>query len=159
VGKTMTAQPLARRRERGACIDVDDIRHLVVSGHVPPWEGREGLLQQQLGVENACSLAGRFLAAGIEVTIADVLDVQTTAIYRRKLPGCLIVRLVITFDEAVRRANSRTIFLTDEEFARLHRQDRQQQLSVDHDVDVEHLSKDQQITVVEDIWNASEKSV
>jgi hypothetical protein len=41
----------------------------------------------------------------------------------------------------------------------LHRQDRQQQLSVDHDVDVEHLSKDQQITVVEDIWNASEKSV
>jgi hypothetical protein len=26
-------------------------------------------------------------------------------------------------------------------------------------LDVEHLSKDQQITVVEDIWNASEKSV
>ena len=36
-GKTTCARELAVVRERCAVVDVDDIRQLIVAGHVPPW--------------------------------------------------------------------------------------------------------------------------
>lgn len=88
-------------------IDVDDIRHLVVAGHAAPWEGSEGRRQQQLGVENACDLAGRFHMAGIEVVLADFLTTATAARYRQHLPDVRIVRLRLPLVEARRRARLR----------------------------------------------------
>jgi len=41
VGKSVTAQSLAARRERCAVIDVDDVRQLVVGGHAAPWDANE----------------------------------------------------------------------------------------------------------------------
>src|SRR3954464_893987 len=113
VGKSVTAHALAEGRPRCAFIDVDDVRQLVITGAAAPWEGREGRQQQRLGVTNACSLARNFLATGIEVVIADVLTPETCDLYRRELPGWLIVHMTVDLREAMRRAASRKVWLTD----------------------------------------------
>ena len=95
-----------------AVIDVDDIRQLVVAGHAAPWDGPEGIRQQRLGVENACGLARRFLEAGIEVVLADVVDASTISLYRGRLPGLLAVRLRLSLEAARHRAAQRPIHLT-----------------------------------------------
>jgi dephospho-CoA kinase len=41
-GKSTIGRLAAQDRPRAAFIDIDDVRHLVVSGHAAPWEGEEG---------------------------------------------------------------------------------------------------------------------
>jgi len=151
-GKTTTAARLAAGLARAAVIDVDDVRHMVISGHAAPWQGREGQAQQRLGVDNSCGLARRFAQHGVDVVIADVLTADTTALYRDLLPGCLIVRLHLTLHEAHRRAGMRTIDLTDEEFQSLHAQDRNQPPPANHHIEVTRMSLDQQVAAVAALW-------
>ncbi|MET9317094.1 hypothetical protein ABZX12_35190 [Kribbella sp. NPDC003505] len=99
---------------------MDDVRQFVVTGAAAPWEGEEGREQQWLGVTNACSLARSFLAMGIEVIVTDVLTPETCDLYRCGLPGCLIVHMTVGLPEAMRRAASRKVWLTDHEFRMLH---------------------------------------
>jgi hypothetical protein len=84
----------------------DDVRQLVVSGAVAPWDRPEGLPQQRLGVENACGHARRFHERGFEVIVTDVLTPETLQLYRRHLPRCLIVRLHVLPPEARHRAGT-----------------------------------------------------
>lgn len=123
VGKTSTGRAVAEGRPRAAFIDVDDVRRLVVAGAEPPWRGEEGEAQQTLGVLNACSLARRLIAAGFDVVIADVLISRTAGLYRRELPQCLLVQLVVSVEGARRRAATRQVWLTEEEFQQPHRSD------------------------------------
>ena len=97
-------------------IDVDDVRHLVVAGHAAPWDGDQGRLQQQIGVDNACDLARRFLSAQIDVVLADFVTTHTAALYRRNLPELQIIRLRLPLREAHRRAQLRPVHLTEQEF-------------------------------------------
>jgi len=60
---------------------------------------------------------------GIEVVVADVLTPETCDLYRRELPGCLIVHMTVGLPEAMRRAASRKVWLTDHEFRMLHEAD------------------------------------
>lgn len=152
VGKSTTAGWLARARSRAAVIDVDDVRLMVVAGHVPPWQGEEGLAQQRLGVQNACGLARRFAAHGFDVVIADVLTPGTALLYRAQLPECLIVRLQVTLTEAHRRAETRIVHLTDEEFVDLHTQDHADPPSADHHLEVTPMSVDEQAAAVAVLW-------
>jgi predicted kinase len=154
VGKSVTARALAEGRPRCAFIDVDDVRQLVVTGAATPWEGREGREQQRLGVTNACSLARNFLAAGIEVVVADVLTPDTCDLYRRKLSGCLIVHMTVDLPEAMRRAASRKVWLTDVEFRLLHEADAANPPDTDHRIQVDTLSLQDQIEVVASLWGA-----
>lgn len=124
VGKSTTARLLARAQRKGVFIDVDDVRQMVVGGHVPPWQGTEGLAQQRLGVENACVLARRFAERGFAVAVADVVTPMTMLLYRRLLPARLVVRLHVTPREAQQRAATRPAHLSDSEFTHLHAQDR-----------------------------------
>jgi hypothetical protein len=112
VGKSTTARGLLTERRRAALIEVDDIRQLVAVGGSAPWEGAEGMRQQRLGVQNACAVAGNFVTANIDVVIADVVNPDTCALYRTLLPSCLIVRLVVSWPEAGRRAATRRMYLT-----------------------------------------------
>lgn len=155
VGKTSTGRQLAESRSRGGFIDVDDVRHLVVSGHQPPWAGEEGRAQQRLGVENACSLAARLYAAGFEVVVVDVLVPRTAQLYRLRLPGCVIVHLTITTEEALKRAATRKVWLTDDEFRRLHRTDQQDPPPSDHRADVTGLSPQEQFAAVQVAWSSA----
>ena len=134
-GKSSTALALAATTVRTAFIDVDDIRQLVKNGGAAPWDGPEGTAQQQLGVRNAANLATNFLAAGINVTIADVVNSTTLALYRELLPSLRVIRLALGLEEARRRATQRPVFLTDVEFDELHHQ-QAASLKVDHELPV-----------------------
>ena len=152
VGKTTTARAVAMLRPRAAVVDVDDIRHLVVSGHAAPWHGDEGRLQQRVGVENACDLAERLRSIGIDVVIADVVDADTLVIYRQRLPELVVVALRLPLIAARRRASARPVHLTDQEFDDLHAAAQQDQLPVDVVLDVEHLTPREQMTAVMQEW-------
>ncbi|TCC56545.1 hypothetical protein E0H73_33265 [Kribbella pittospori] len=126
---------------------------MVVSGHAAPWEGDEGRLQQRLGVENACGLARNFVAQGIETVMADVITPETMSLYRRWLPNAVVIRLQVTMDEARRRAMSRTQYLTDEEFERLHLEDARHPPPADHHVDVTGHDIDDQVAAIAALWS------
>ena len=151
-GKSTTARVLVDSRSLAAMIDVDDIRQLVVAGHAAPWDGEAGLLQQRLGVENTCDLARRFASSGIDVVIADVLTPQTAVLYRARLPSVLIVQLRISVGEARRRAARRAVYLTDDEFELLHRQQPSDRRLYDAVVEVDGLDLAAQVEAVRDSW-------
>ena len=152
MGKSSTAAALAEMRPRAACIDVDDVRQLVRSGGAAPWAGEEGRRQQSLGVQNACALARRFLRAEFDVVISDVVTTATAPLYRRLLPGVVLIRLVVPIEEARRRAATREVWLTDQEFDDLHTADRQNPPLVDHDITVRDFTLPQQAAAIEAMW-------
>ena len=137
---------------RGAVVDVDDVRQLVVVGHAAPWEGDEGRRQQRVGMANACDLARRFLSVGIEVILADVVTPATVDLYRRALPNLQIVRLRLSVGEARRRARLRPMHLTEQEFEDLYALDAASNLRVDHVIDVGHLDVEAQTEAVGAVW-------
>jgi predicted kinase len=155
VGKSTTANLLARCCPRAAVVDVDDVRQLVVSGAAAPWEGAEGIAQQRLGVENACSLAHAFRSKGFEVVIADVLTPETLQLYRAQLPGCLTVRFSVSPQEARRRAGTRRVYLTEAEFESLHVQDRDDPPPADFHLDATEFAVEDQVAAVLAIWESS----
>lgn len=152
VGKSTIARLLGLAVPRAAVIEVDDVRQLVLSGGAAPWQGPEGLAQQRLGVENACGLARNFQAAQFIVILTDVLTPGTLEVYRKSLPGCLIVRLHASRHEVVRRKATRTVYLTDAEFTHLHDQDRDDPPQADHDLDVTDLTLDAEVSAVTALW-------
>ncbi len=153
VGKSTAGLAVARARPRCAFVDVDDVRQLVVSGGVAPWDGEEGRRQQRLGVRNACALVAGFAETEIETVLADVLTPETLKFYRERLPGCLVVRLTISLPEALRRAATRQVWLTDQEFRDLHQTDAESPLAADHTVEVSALSPEQQARMIETLWS------
>ncbi|TCO47510.1 hypothetical protein EV646_10562 [Kribbella antiqua] len=101
---------------------------------------------------NACSLARNFVAMGIEVVVADVLTPETCDMYRRELPGCLIVHMTVDFPEAIRRAASRKVWLTDHEFRMLHEADATNPPDADHRIQVDTLDVQSQTEKVARLW-------
>lgn len=157
VGKTTTGRALAEALARAAFIDVDDLRQLVVVGH-EMW-GLQGDAQRALGAANACSLGERFIAEGFDVAIADVVTPATAQIYRHQLRGCLLVHLIVTPGEAHRRAATRPVWLTEEEFDQLHRVDAEDPPPADHHLDVTGYSPTQQRAAVDALWAATARDV
>jgi len=154
-GKTTCARALAELAPKAAFIDVDDIRQLVVSGAAAPWDGPAGPEQMRLRVTNACGLARTFLDAGFDTTIADVLTPDTASIYRESLPHCMIVHLRISPAEARLRAATRLVYLTDDEFTRLHERDAENPPCADVVLEVNGWSEPEQIRVLDDLWSST----
>ncbi len=152
VGKTTCGRALAEERPRAAYIDVDDIRQLVVTGAVAPWIGSGGRYQHALGARNGSALASNFLQAGFDVTVADMLSPATSRIYRECLTGCLIVHLQISLDEARRRAATRKVYLTTDEFEALHRGDAENPPEADVVLQVDGLHIEEQVKALRSIW-------
>jgi hypothetical protein len=151
VGKTTTGRTLAAARPAAAFIDLDDVRQFVVAGHAPVWEP-DGPRQTALAVRSACAVARNLLAEGFDVVLADVLDPGTAAAYRAELPGVLLVHLRVPFVEASRRAATRPVWLTEEEFAWLHRRDAADPPAVDVRLDVGGMDLPAQVAAVEEVW-------
>jgi len=105
----------------------------------------------------ACALAGNFSAAGVDVVVADALTPETVALYRDLLPGCLVVHLRVPIEQARRRAATRPVWLTDEEFDALHATDASVDLAVDlaadHVLDTADLDPDGLAAAVEAVWH------
>jgi hypothetical protein len=141
-------------------IDVDDLRQLVLGGAAAPWEGLEGAEQRTLGVRNACALAANFIAAGFDVVVADVVTPETSGLYKRELPSAVVVHLTASWPEVVRRAATRTVWLTDQEFRSLHLEDAARPPDADYRQDVGALTIEQQIKRVERLWReAADQSI
>lgn len=121
---------------------------------VTPRRGKatRAVCNQQVGLRNACDLARRFRAAGIEVVLADLVTSATAALYRRHLQDVQIMRLRLPLDEAHRRAQLRPIHLTDYEFDNLYRFDAASTFPVDHVIDVTDLDSDGQTEAVRRLW-------
>jgi len=151
-GKTTTGRALTEGRPRAAFIDADDVRHLVVSGAAALWEGAAGERQMDLAARNVCALARNLHDEGFDVVVADVVDVATVQVYRRLLPDALIVHLLVSFEQARVRAATRREWLTDEEFAWLHRRDADRPPAVDVRLDVDGLDASRQLAAVRDVW-------
>ena len=151
-GKTTTGRTLAESLPRAAFIDADDIRQLIVRGLAPVWEGAAGEEQMNLAARNVAALTSNFHDDGFDVVIADVLDPSTVAIYRRHLPDAVMVHLVVSLPEAQRRATARTVWLTEEEFARLHQRDQEHPPEVDVRLDVNALDLPGQVAAVRNAW-------
>ena len=154
VGKTTVGRLVAAARPRCAMVDIDDVRHLIVSGHAAPWDGADGRAQQDLGVRNGCALAANFAAHGVDAVLVDVLDDATAARYRELLGDPLIVQLTVDYQESLRRAHTRTVHLSWEEFRQLH--DQQQHFAgADCRIDTTGLSAEETAARLVELWTGS----
>jgi hypothetical protein len=149
-GKSTTGRLVAELRDRCAFIDADDIRHLVVSGHLAPWEDSGGR-QQMLGVENVCALVQNFALRGIESVVADFVTASTASVYRT-LGGVVLIRLQMSLSEAEAPAATRPRHITEAEFRYLHQLDANAAPAADAVLKVEGLDLAGQVPAIERLW-------
>lgn len=151
-GKSTVARVLARRQPASVLVEVDDLRQLVVSGAARAWEQGEGARQTRLAAVHACMLMSSFRDAGFAVVATDVLLWDTGDAYRSHQARPLIVHLHVSLDEALRRAATRRVHLTDAEFRHLYAAERGGQ-SAHVTVESTDLSLPELTTTVADIWS------
>lgn len=117
-GKNTIAKLYATRFcERCAVIDGDVVRQMLYQPHVAPWDEPEGLIQHRLGVHHNCLLAKSFVDSGCEVVILDVLWSDLAQRCRHELSDypLRIVRLLPTWETALKRLHERPPSITDDE--------------------------------------------
>ncbi|OII28546.1 hypothetical protein [Curtobacterium sp. MCBA15_013] len=151
VGKTTCGRALAAAEPRGAYIDGDDVRQIVIAGDATLWSGSEGRAQHALAARNVSALARNLLAAGFAVTASDVLTAETLAVYRAELPECFVVHLAITLEGARARAATRPVSITDDEFELLHRMTAVPP-AVDLVLDVTDMAEADQVAALHRAW-------
>ncbi len=154
VGKSTCGRALTGERERGAYIDVDDVRQLVVSGARTLWSGAEGEAQFLLAARNASAMARNFVRSGFDVVIADFTLDSSLGVYRAELPDCFVVHLRISLAGARERARTRAVHLTEDEFDLLH------ELIVtppaaDRVFEVDGMSRERQVQCIREVWNSA----
>jgi len=157
VGKTTCCRPLALERTRAAYVAADDIRQLVVAGDATLWSGPEGTAQHLLAARNVSALTRNLLGSGFDVTIADVVTAGSLAVYRAELPDCFVVHLAISLEAAHKRASTRKVYLTRDEFDLLHRL-MASPPDVDLVLDVTSLSVEEQVAALRDAWKHASES-
>jgi len=158
VGKSSVARALAAERPRSALVEVDDLRRMVLAGAVAAWVSAEGERQTCLAARHACALMTSFSEAGFDVIATDVLLGDAGAVYASSHPRPLVVRLTVSQDEARRRAATRPVHLTDEEFHHLHLMERGADFA-DAGVDTTRLSLPQLATILAELWRAAPSAV
>ena len=151
VGKSTCARALSAGRVRAACIDVDDLRQLVVAGAATLWTGEEGVDQLLLSARNAAALARNFLANGFDVVIADFVTPESLMTYRHQLPECFVVHLHISVEGARERAATRRVYLSKDEFDLLHRMVVTPP-AANLIIDVEGLAPEEQLNAIRSAW-------
>lgn len=154
VGKSTCGRALALNRDRGAFIDGDDIRQLVVAGDATLWSGGEGERQHELAARNVAALSRNLQSGGFDVVVADFVTSDSLAVYRAELPDCFVVHLQISLRGARERAGTREVYLTAEEFSLLHRLI-ETPPNADVILDVEGMGIDEQTAALQRMWAAA----
>ena len=110
-GKSTLARAWCATRPRAAHIELDEIRHLIVSGRADPQEsGDLQAAQYRLSVDATCALARVFAQGGCDVAIDDVLEPDTFERYWRPQLRGLRWKLVIvlpSLEETLARSAQR----------------------------------------------------
>jgi predicted kinase len=110
-GKSTLARAWCATRAQAAHIELDEIRHLIVSGRADPQEpGELQEAQYRLSVEATCALARAFATSGCDVAIDDVFEPAAFERYWRPqldgLPWKLVV-ILPSLDETLARSAGR----------------------------------------------------
>lgn len=152
VGKSSAARLLAQGQRASALLEVDDLRQLVIAGAAAGWEPGEGARQTRLAAVHACTLMSSFTAAGFDVVATDVLLWDAGPVYRDHAAAPLIVHLHVPLEEALRRAATRHVHLTDQEFRHLHATERGAQFA-DVTVDATRLTLAELTEALAALWS------
>ncbi len=151
-GKSTISNLYAQQRPKCVRIETDDIRHMVITPHMAPWQGEEGKRQLNLGIQNTCMLAHEFLKADFEVVIADFLTEYTFPFYKESFEKCdlKIIQLTAKFDELKKRFVQRGKTITEEEFKMLF--DMQEKFThYDFQIDNTLLSPEETVNKIKEI--------
>ncbi len=107
-GKTTAAELLAARFKQCAVIEVDEIRHMIKSGHVDPFT-KEGHQQLELSTKNACSLAKSFVKEGFNVIIDDCVTgkKRLNLYYRTMKPNRFLTILLLPSKEIIKKRDAK----------------------------------------------------
>jgi len=110
-GKSTLARAWCATRPQAAHIELDEIRHLIVSGRADPQEASDAQADQyRLSVQATCALARAFAEGGCDVAIDDVFEPDAFERYWRPqldgLPWKLIV-ILPSLDETLARSARR----------------------------------------------------
>jgi chloramphenicol 3-O-phosphotransferase len=113
-GKNTIAELLAKRLERCAAIDVDELRAMIVQPNGLTWESRERSAQEDLVVKNACAVAQNFMEAGYDVVVSDVITERSLDMYKKALSKTTVKTIVLlpTENEIMGRLLSRPDYLS-----------------------------------------------
>lgn len=110
-GKSTLARAWCATRPHAAHVELDEIRHLIVSGRADPQEGSKlQAAQYRLSVEATCALARAFANGGCDVAIDDVFEPDAFKRYwRPNLDGLLWKLIVVlpSLDETLARSTRR----------------------------------------------------
>lgn len=122
-GKNTIAELVAQQRKRCAVVDYDVLRNMFREPHLTPWDGEAGSRQNLLGIEHASMLALSFLGNGYDCLVLDVLSDETAEVYREQLRqfNPMIIHLLPTYDEILRRNRTRPPRLTKQELATVYK--------------------------------------
>jgi chloramphenicol 3-O-phosphotransferase len=93
-----------------------------------------------------------FIAAGFDVVATDVLLWDTGSVYRDHAAAPLLVHVHVPLEEALRRAATRRVHLTDQEFRHLHAAERGADFA-DVDVDATRLTLAELTEAVGGLWS------
>ena len=152
VGKSSAARLLAQGQPASALLEVDDLRQLVIAGSAPAWAPGEGARQTRLAAAHACTLMSSFSAAGFDVVATDVLLWDAGSVYRDHPAAPLVVHVHVPLEEALRRAATRHVHLTDQEFRHLHAAERGAAFA-EVDVDATRLTLAELTEVIAGLWS------
>ena len=141
---------LAARRTRCVRLEMDDIRQFVVSGAEAAWRGADGAAQDALAAGQAVRLAERYLIAGFDVVVTDVLLPAAAATWLASDQPLHIVWLAVPLEGARKRAATRPVHLTWAEFDHLH--ELAHPPAGAHVVDSAGRSVEEVAEIVADIW-------
>jgi predicted kinase len=110
-GKSTLARAWCATRPQAAHIELDEIRHLIISGRADPQEASDlQAAQYRLSVEATSALARAFANGGCDVAIDDVFEPDAFERYwRLQLDGLLwkLVVLLPSLDETLARTAQR----------------------------------------------------
>lgn len=122
-GKNTIAELVAHQRRRCAIVDFDVLRNMFRKPHLTPWDGEAGNRQNLLGIEHASMLASSLIGNGYDCIILDVLSDETARAYREQLSQFdpVIIHLLPTYDEIIRRNRTRPPRLTEQELETIYK--------------------------------------
>jgi predicted kinase len=110
-GKTTLARAWCATRAQAAHIELDEIRHLIISGLADPQEsGERQVAQYELSVQATCALARALADGGYDVAIDDVFEPHAFDQYWRAQLSELVWKLVVvvpSLDETLARSAQR----------------------------------------------------
>ncbi len=149
-GKSTLARAWCAMRERAAHMELDEIRHLIVSGLGDP-QKPDDLQEEQyrLSVAATCALARTFVDGGYDVAVDDVLEPRDFAQYWQPRLDGLAWKLVVvlpSLDETLSRSAQREKGVREEHTRAQHA--RCAEWSLGSRIDTTGLSVEQSLALV-----------